>query len=147
MRLNTLQTVGRKVSKRVGRGIGCGKGKTYGRGHKGQKARAGGYHKRGIGFEGGQMPLHMRLPKFGFKSVKSFITQEIRLSELEKLKEDRIDMDILKARGLIDSKIKRVKIIKDRPIKKLITVVNLPLTKGARASIEAMGGKVEDNNG
>lgn len=147
MHLNTLRTLARKTSKRVGRGIGCGKGKTCGRGHKGQKARSGGYHKRGIGFEGGQMPLHMRLPKFGFKSMKSLITQEIRLSELEKLKEEKIDMNTLKTAGLINSKIRRVKIIKDRPIKKAIVLVGLPMTQGAREAIEAMGGKVEAKNG
>ncbi|MBN1684503.1 MAG: 50S ribosomal protein L15 [Gammaproteobacteria bacterium] len=147
MRLNTLRPAegSKKVSKRLGRGIGSGRGKTCGHGHKGQKARAGGYHRNW--FEGGQTPLHMRLPKFGFSTTKSRITSEIRLSELSKLKEDKIDWEVLRKSGLINAKIKRVKVIKDQPIEKVIILVNIPTTQGARDAIVAAGGKVEERNG
>lgn len=142
MRLNTLKPAqGSKQSpKRLGRGIGSGLGKTCGRGHKGQHARAGGYHK--LGFEGGQMPIQRRLPKFGFKSLKSLVTTEVRLSELNKIEAATIDMKALREANLINSRIKHVKIIVHGKINKAIHIVGLPTTRGARAAIEEMGGKV-----
>ena len=142
MRLNTLkpQTGSKPAAKRVGRGIGCGSGKTCGRGHKGQKSRKGGYHK--VGFEGGQMPLQRRLPKVGFNSRLSAVTAEIRLQELAKLDAEVVDMDALLAANLISKNIKRAKIIDSGKIEKAVSVKGLGLTKGARAAIEAAGGKV-----
>lgn len=143
MHLNTLQpAVGaKKKAVRVGRGIGSGLGKTCGRGHKGQHARAGGYHK--VGFEGGQMPLQRRLPKFGFKSRKSLVTAEIRLHELTKIDGDKIDFNSLKEANLINGKIKRVKIIASGELTKPVVIVGIPVTAGARKIIEAAGGKIE----
>ncbi len=142
MRLNTLkpQAGSKPAAKRVGRGIGCGSGKTCGRGHKGQKSRTGGYHK--VGFEGGQMPLQRRLPKIGFNSRLSAITAEIRLQELAKVDADVVDLDALLAANLISKNIKRAKIIDSGKIEKAVSVKGLGLTKGARAAIEAAGGKV-----
>ena len=142
MRLNTLkpQTGSKPAAKRVGRGIGCGSGKTCGRGQKGQKSRTGGYHK--TGFEGGQMPLQRRLPKIGFNSRLSAVTAEIRLQELEKVDADVVDLDALLAANLISKNIKRAKVIDSGKIEKAISVKGLGLTKGARAAIEAAGGKV-----
>ncbi len=142
MRLNTLkpQTGSKPAAKRVGRGIGCGSGKTCGRGHKGQKSRKGGYHK--VGFEGGQMPLQRRLPKVGFNSRLSSVTAEIRLQELAKLDAEVVDLDALLAANLISKNIKRAKIIDSGKIEKAVSVKGLGLTKGARAAIEAAGGKV-----
>ena len=142
MRLNTLkpQAGSKSAAKRVGRGIGCGSGKTCGRGHKGQKSRKGGYHK--VGFEGGQMPLQRRLPKVGFNSRLSSVTAEIRLQELEKVDAEVVDMDALLAANLISKNIKRAKIIDSGKIEKSVSVKGLGLTKGARAAIEAAGGKV-----
>ena len=142
MRLNTLkpQAGSKPAAKRVGRGIGCGSGKTCGRGHKGQKSRKGGYHK--VGFEGGQMPLQRRLPKVGFNSRLSAVTAEIRLQELAKLDAEVVDMDALLAANLISKNIKRAKIIDSGKIEKAVSVKGLGLTKGARAAIEAAGGKV-----
>lgn len=142
MRLNTLSPpAGSKlVAKRVGRGIGCGSGKTCGRGHKGQKSRRGGYHK--VGFEGGQMPLQRRLPKIGFNSRLSEITAEIRLQELTKVDADVVDLTALLAANLISKKIQFVKIINSGKIEKAISVQGLGMTKGARVVIEAAGGKV-----
>ncbi len=142
MRLNTLkpQTGSKPAAKRVGRGIGCGSGKTCGRGHKGQKSRTGGYHK--TGFEGGQMPLQRRLPKIGFNSRLSAVTAEIRLQELAKVDADVVDLDALLAANLISKNIKRAKVIDSGKIEKAISVKGLGLTKGARAAIEAAGGKV-----
>jgi len=142
MRLNTLkpQAGSKPAAKRVGRGIGCGSGKTCGRGHKGQKSRTGGYHK--VGFEGGQMPLQRRLPKIGFSSRLSAVTAEIRLQELAKVDADVVDLDALLAANLISKNIKRAKIIDSGKIEKAVSVKGLGLTKGARAAIEAAGGKV-----
>jgi len=143
MQLNTLEpAVGsKKAAKRVGRGIGSGLGKTAGRGHKGQKARAGGYHK--VGFEGGQMPLQRRLPKFGFTSRKSLQRAEIRLSELNNLEENAINLEVLKAVNLVSKNILSVKVILSGEITRAITVTGLGVTNGARKAIEAAGGKIE----
>ncbi len=142
MRLNTLkpQAGSKPAAKRVGRGIGCGSGKTCGRGHKGQKSRKGGYHK--VGFEGGQMPLQRRLPKIGFSSRLSAVTAEIRLQELAKVDAEVVDLDALLAAKLISKNIRRAKIIDSGKIEKAVSVKGLGLTKGARAAIEAAGGKV-----
>jgi len=142
MRLNTLkpQAGSKPAAKRVGRGIGCGSGKTCGRGHKGQKSRKGGYHK--VGFEGGQMPLQRRLPKIGFSSRLSAVTAEIRLQEIAKVDAEVVDLDALLAANLISKNIRRAKIIDSGKIEKAVSVKGLGLTKGARAAIEAAGGKV-----
>jgi large subunit ribosomal protein L15 len=144
MRLNTLKPANgaKQSSKRLGRGIGSGLGKTCGRGHKGQRARAGGFHK--IGFEGGQMPIQRRLPKFGFKSALAAITAEVRLSDLIKVTAAKIDLKALCEANIINSAIKRVKIINSGTIEKPVHLVGIKLTKGARAAIEAVGGKIED---
>lgn len=144
MRLNSIQpTSGAKSDrKRVGRGIGSGLGKTCGRGHKGQKSRAGGYHK--VGFEGGQMPLQRRLPKIGFKSIVGRTVDEIRLDELQKLGEEVIDLEVLKKSGLIKKSTTRVKIILSGNIDRAVTIKGLGVTKGARSAIESAGGKIED---
>lgn len=143
LQLNTLKpTRGAKQSKmRVGRGIGCGMGKTCGRGHKGQHARKGGYHK--TGFEGGQMPLQRRLPKFGFTSRTAHQCAEIRLDELAKVEVDVVDLAALRAADLISSIHKHAKVFGTGEFKKKITTRGLRLTKGAQAAIEAAGGKVE----
>lgn len=144
MKLNTLKPAeGSKPSaKRVGRGIGSGLGKTCGRGHKGQKARSGGFNK--VGFEGGQMPLQRRLPKIGFTSRIGRVTDEVRLSELNSIEGDVIDMVSLKAAGIIRNEIKHVKIIVSGEVTRSITVrSDIKVTKGAQAAIETAGGKVE----
>jgi large subunit ribosomal protein L15 len=143
MHLNTLQPApGSKTpAKRVGRGIGCGKGKTCGKGHKGQKARAGGFHK--VGFEGGQMPLQRRIPKSGFRSRKSLEREEIRISSLNTAAIDTVDLISLKAAGLIKNNTKYVKIILSGELTRAVTVRGLLVTAGARSAIEAAGGKVE----
>jgi large subunit ribosomal protein L15 len=144
MYLNTLKPApgSKKHGKRVGRGIGSGVGKTCGRGHKGQKSRSGGYHK--VGFEGGQMALQRRLPKFGFRSRRARYTDEIRLSELNVVGADVIDLAVLRANGLVRHDVKQVKIIASGTIEKPVTVKGLGVTKGAREQIEAAGGKVEE---
>lgn len=144
MRLNTIKPAAgsKPARKRLGRGRGSGLGKTAGRGHKGQKARAGGYHK--IGFEGGQMPLQRRLPKVGFSSRVGRTVDEIRLNELEKAGTDIIDLEALKKSNLVSKNIERVKVIASGEIKKAVTVKGLGVTKGARAAIEAAGGKIEE---
>lgn len=144
MRLNTLSpAAGSKPSKkRLGRGIGSGLGKTGGRGHKGQKSRSGG--KVRPGFEGGQMPLKQRLPKFGFKSRKSFVSAEVRLSELAKVTGDVVDLNSLKAANVITKNIENVKIVLSGDIAKAVTVKGIRVTKGAKAAIEAAGGKIEE---
>jgi large subunit ribosomal protein L15 len=144
MRLNTLKPAegSKKEAKRVGRGIGSGLGKTGGRGHKGQKSRSGGFHK--VGFEGGQMPLQRRLPKVGFTSRKARYVAEIRLPELTKVEGDVVDLLALKAANIIGQQIKRAKVILSGEIDKAVTVRGLGVTKGARAAIEAAGGKVEE---
>lgn len=143
MQLNTLKPAfGSKTpAKRVGRGIGSGKGKTCGRGHKGQRARAGGFHK--LGFEGGQMPLQRRIPKSGFRSRKSLFREEIRLSDLNSVTVDTIDFATLQSEGLIRFNTKFVKIILGGKIKKAIKVQGIPVTAGARKAIETAGGKIE----
>lgn len=143
MYLNTLHPApGSKTpAKRLGRGIGSGKGKTCGRGHKGQKARAGGFHK--VGFEGGQMPLQRRIPKSGFRSQKALSHQEIRLSDLNKVIGDVVDLISLKEAGLIRANTKTVKIMLAGKINKSLTIKNIPVSKGAKAAIEEQGGKVE----
>lgn len=143
MRLNTLKPAAgsKQSSKRLGRGIGSGLGKTSGRGHKGQRARAGGFHK--IGFEGGQMPIQRRLPKFGFTSALAAVTTEIRLRDLAKVEAEVIDLNALRKANLINSSIKRVKIIATGTIEKPVHLVGLMVTKGARAAIEATGGSIK----
>ncbi|MBW6475755.1 MAG: 50S ribosomal protein L15 [Chromatiales bacterium] len=143
MRLNTLSPAdgSRTDRKRVGRGIGSGLGKTAGRGHKGQKARSGGFHK--VGFEGGQMPLQRRLPKVGFSSRVGRTMAEVRLSELAKIEGDTVDLVALKAANIIRQDIRRAKIIASGSVDKAYTIAGLGVTKGARAAIEAAGGKVE----
>jgi large subunit ribosomal protein L15 len=143
MRLNEIKPgIGSKSKpKRVGRGIGSGLGKTAGRGHKGQKSRAGGFHK--VGFEGGQMPIQRRLPKFGFRSHIAKITDEIRLDELNKLEAELIDINTLKQANFISKSTKYVKIFASGKITKAVTIKGLRVTKGARAAIEAAGGKIE----
>jgi large subunit ribosomal protein L15 len=143
MRLNSLQPAAGSKSdrKRVGRGIGSGLGKTCGRGHKGQKARSGGFHK--VGFEGGQMPLQRRLPKIGFVSRVSLTSAEIRLSELAKVEGDVIDLDSLKAAGLVAKSMKRAKIFASGKVGRAFNIKGVGVTKGAKAAIEAAGGSVE----
>ena len=144
MRLNTLQPGdgSKKDRKRVGRGIGSGLGKTGGRGHKGQKSRSGGFHK--IGFEGGQMPLQRRLPKMGFLSRKSRFIDELRLNELALVNADVIDLDALKAANLITREVRSVKVLASCSIDKPVTLKGRRVTRGARAAIEAAGGKIEE---
>jgi large subunit ribosomal protein L15 len=143
MRLNTIKpgNGAKRTGKRLGRGPGSGKGKTCGKGHKGQKARAGGYHK--VGFEGGQMPLQRRLPKTGFRSRISLVTQEVRLSELNKIEGDTISMQSLREAGLITSNIKRVKIVLSGEVSKAFKVSHIAMTAGAKKAITDAGGKVE----
>ncbi|MEM7542960.1 MAG: 50S ribosomal protein L15 [Pseudomonadota bacterium] len=145
MRLNTIKPAAgaKKPGKRLGRGIGSGHGKTCGRGHKGQKSRSGGYHK--VGFEGGQMPLQRRLPKYGFKSRIARLTDEIRLAELASLAGgDPIDLVALKDAGLVRKEVQVAKVIASGEIKVAVTVHGLKATKGARAAIEAAGGSIEE---
>ncbi len=144
MRLNTMKPAeGHKTArKRVGRGIGSGLGKTCGRGHKGQKSRSGGHTIPG--FEGGQMPLQKRLPKYGFTSRVSRGTAEVRTSELNAINADVIDLAALKEADVINENIARAKIFLSGDVTKAVTVKGLKVTKGAKAAIEAAGGKVED---
>lgn len=143
MKLNDLSPAAgsKKNRKRVGRGIGSGNGKTAGRGHKGQKSRSGGFHK--IGFEGGQMPLQRRLPKVGFRSKLARETGEIYLYQLGQIKGDVVDMDSIRAAGLISAAIKRVKLVNTGELDRAITVRGIRVTKGAAKAVEAAGGKVE----
>jgi len=143
MKLNTLSPAegSKKSRKRVGRGIGSGDGKTAGRGHKGQKSRSGGFHK--VGFEGGQMPLQRRLPKRGFASRTARYNDEIRLYQIQVMKADVIDLETLRAEGLIGHDIRKVKIINTGDLERAVTIKGLAVTKGAQAAIEAAGGKVE----
>ncbi|EFM95534.1 50S ribosomal protein L15 [Actinobacillus pleuropneumoniae] len=144
MRLNSLSPAeGAKHSaKRLGRGIGSGLGKTSGRGHKGQKSRTGGGVRRG--FEGGQMPLYRRLPKFGFTSLKSFHVAEIRLNDLAKVDGNEVTLESLKAANVITKDILSVKVILAGKIEKAVVVKGLGVTKGAKAAIEAAGGSIEE---
>ncbi len=142
MELNSIKpAAGAKHAKRrVGRGIGSGLGKTAGRGHKGQKSRSGGYHK--VGFEGGQMPMHRRLPKRGFKSHLLKYNAEITLSALEQLGVDTVDILTLKQAGLVGELAKVVKVIKSGELKKAVKLNGIGATAGAKAAIEAAGGSV-----
>jgi len=144
MRLNTLKPAegARQDRKRVGRGIGSGLGKTAGRGHKGQRSRAGGKVK--AGFEGGQMPLQRRLPKAGFKSLVASVTAEVRLHELAKVEAEAIDLAALRAAGLVGRNVERAKVVLSGKLEKAVTLKGIGATKGARAAIEAAGGKVEE---
>jgi large subunit ribosomal protein L15 len=142
MRLNTIKPGegSRKDAKRAGRGIGSGLGKTCGRGHKGQKSRSGGFHK--VGFEGGQMPLQRRLPKRGFKSMTRERNFEVRLTELERLPIDEIDLLALQAAGIVPGDALAAKVILAGAITRKVTLKGVGATKGARAAIEAAGGSV-----
>lgn len=144
MFLNTIQPAegATRPARRVGRGIGSGLGKTGGRGHKGQKSRSGGFHK--VGFEGGQMPLQRRLPKRGFKSLTASANAEVRLSELALVAVSEIDLLVLKQLGLIAENVTNVKVIASGKVSKAFTLKGIKATKGARAAIEAAGGKVEE---
>ena len=143
MRFNDLHpaTGSKRKAKRVGRGTASGDGKTGGRGHKGQKSRAGGGSARG--FEGGQMPLHRRLPKFGFSSRKGRFSAELKVDKLALLNEDLVDLEMLKAAKLVARRAQRVKIIAGGKLERAVVVKNVSVTRGARAAIEAAGGKVE----
>jgi large subunit ribosomal protein L15 len=143
MQLNSIKPAAgsKKARRRVGRGIGSGLGKTAGRGHKGQKSRAGGFHK--VGFEGGQMPLQRRLPKRGFKSHLKALSAEITLGELERLGKDEVDLLTLKAAGLVREMVKTVKVIKSGELKRKVSLKGIGVTAGAKSAIEAAGGKVE----
>ncbi|HAT6978270.1 TPA: 50S ribosomal protein L15 [Legionella pneumophila] len=144
MNLNTLSPDpgSRPSRRRVGRGIGSGLGKTCGKGHKGQKSRAGGYHK--INFEGGQMPIQRRLPKMGFKSRVGRTIDEVSLGELAKLNEEVIDLFALRKAGLINNSIKDVKVILSGELTAAIKLKGLRVTKGARSAIESLGGSIEE---
>jgi len=144
MRLNTIKAAAgaRTSAKRVGRGIGSGLGKTCGRGHKGQKSRSGGFHK--IGFEGGQMPLQRRLPKVGFTSRKSRVTEQVRLGELALVEGDTVDLAALKVAGVIKQNTLHAKVMLSGEINRAVNVRGIGVSKGARAAIEAAGGKIED---
>lgn len=144
MLINTLKPAlgSRPNKKRLGRGIGSGLGKTSGRGHKGQHARAGGYHK--VGFEGGQMPLQRRIPKSGFTSKIALSFEEVRLSELNLLQGAEVDLKALKLANIISRNTKTAKIIASGELKKALRIRGLKATKGARAAIEAAGGSIED---
>ncbi|MBT9488427.1 MAG: 50S ribosomal protein L15 [Rubrivivax sp.] len=142
MELNTIKPAdgSKKNRRRVGRGIGSGLGKTAGRGHKGQKSRAGGFHK--VGFEGGQMPLHRRLPKRGFKSTTLKYNGEVTLSDLERLGADEVDLVSLKAAGLVGQLVKVVKVIKAGELTRKVMLKGIGATVGAKAAIEAVGGSL-----
>src|SRR5688572_23323493 len=143
MRLNTLKPAAGATQDRhrVGRGVGSGWGKTAGRGHKGQRARSGGFHK--VGFEGGQMPLHRRLPKRGFHSMTRDDVSEVRISELETMKATDIDLAVLKAEGVVPRTAPRAKVILSGKLSRKVNLKEIGASKGARAMIEAAGGKVE----
>jgi large subunit ribosomal protein L15 len=142
MELNTIKPAegSKKARRRVGRGIGSGLGKTAGRGHKGQKSRAGGYHK--VGFEGGQMPLQRRLPKRGFKSHNLQFNGEVTLAQLEKLGAAEVDLLALKQAKLVAQIVKNVKVIKSGELKRAVKLTGIGATAGAKAAIEAVGGSL-----
>jgi len=144
MNLNTLKpALGEKtLRKRVGRGMGSGMGKTSGRGHKGQKSRSGGFTK--IGFEGGQMPLQRRLPKVGFTSRVSSVTSQVTLSQLDKLSEKDITIDVLKKHNLVTKNISRVKVMLSGEINRAINLVGIKPTKGAKEAIQAAKGTISE---
>jgi large subunit ribosomal protein L15 len=140
MQLNTIQPAAgaKKARRRVGRGIGSGIGKTAGRGHKGQKSRAGGYHK--VGFEGGQMPLQRRLPKRGFKSQNLKFNGEVTLTDLQRLDQEEVNLVMLKAAGLVGQIVKNVKVIKRGELSRKVVLTGIGATAGAKVAIEAAGG-------
>ena len=144
MFLNTIKPAegSKKVAKRRGRGIGCGIGKTGGRGHKGQKSRSGGWHK--VGFEGGQMPIQRRLPKFGFTSRMGAYYAEVRLSELNKLTVEEVTLDVLVEAGVVPLQTKTVKVIKSGVIENVVKIKGLRVTAGAKDEIIAAGGSIEE---
>ena len=142
MRLNPLSPSRTHSKKRVGRGIGSGTGKTCGRGHKGQKSRSGGHTVPG--FEGGQMPLQKRLPKYGFTSRIGRVSAEVRLSELNLVEGEVVDLETLKQADVVGNNMKRAKIFLSGELTKAVTIKGLAVTKGAKAAIEAAGGKVEE---
>ena len=144
MKLNSIKPAdgAKKERRRVGRGIGSGLGKTAGRGHKGQKSRAGGFHK--VGFEGGQMPIQRRLPKRGFVSLTKADTAQVRTSELTKVDADVIDLLALKQAKIVAAAAKSAKVYLSGEVTRAVTVQGLLLSKGARAAIEAAGGKIVD---
>src|SRR6266853_5027665 len=143
MQLNTLKPApgSKHVRKRVARGIGSGTGKTGGRGHKGQRARSGGFHK--VGLEGGQMPLQRRLPKRGFKSTTREDTAEVLLSDLERLKSEKIDLAVLKEAGVVPGSAKGAKVIASGKLTRKVALTGVAVSKGARAAIEAAGGSTD----
>ena len=143
MELNTLRPApgSKRARKRVARGIGSGMGKTGGRGHKGQRARSGGFHK--VGFEGGQMPLQRRLPKRGFKSLSRQDTAEVRLSDLERVKPDKVDLSALKEAGVVPEFALGAKVIVSGKLTRKIELIGVSVSKGARAAIEAAGGSTD----
>jgi len=143
MKLNTIKPAEGSThsSKRPGRGIGSGLGKTGGRGHKGQKSRAGGFHK--VGFEGGQMPMARRLPKRGFVSLDRDFKVEVRLSDLNALPVDAVDLLVLKQAGVVSQLARSAKVILSGTIEKAVTISGLGVTKGAKAAIEAAGGSIK----
>ncbi len=140
MKLNTIKPAAgsKPVRLRVGRGIGSGLGKTAGRGHKGQRARSGGYHK--VGFEGGQMPIQRRLPKRGFNSPLRGLTGEVRLSEIEKMTETEIDLAALKKAGVVDAMVLTAKLIKSGTLTRKVSFKGVMATKGAKEVVESLGG-------
>jgi large subunit ribosomal protein L15 len=142
MELNGIKPAegSKKARRRVGRGIGSGLGKTAGRGHKGQKSRAGGYHK--VGFEGGQMPLQRRLPKRGFKSAQLKYNSEVTLADLQALEGDEVDLLTLKTAGLVGQLVKHVKVVKSGELSRKVVLKGISATAGAKAAIEAAGGSV-----
>ncbi|GAB1388723.1 50S ribosomal protein L15 [Rubrivivax sp.] len=142
MQLNSIKPAAgaKHARRRVGRGIGSGLGKTAGRGHKGQKSRAGGFHK--VGFEGGQMPLQRRLPKRGFKSAQRAFNAEVTLAQLQALPVDEVDLLTLKAAGLVGEIVRNVKVVKTGELARKLTLKGLGATAGAKAAIEAAGGSV-----
>jgi large subunit ribosomal protein L15 len=144
MRLNTIKPAAgsKSAAHRVGRGIGSGWGKTAGRGHKGQKSRAGGFHK--VGFEGGQMPLHRRLPKRGFTSLSRRYVDVVRLSDLQKLAVEEVDLMILKQAGIVSALALDARVIMSGELSRKVSVRGIGVTKGARAAIEGAGGSVID---
>ena len=142
IRLNSLEPAegAKHAKRRVGRGIGSGLGKTGGRGHKGQKSRSGGFHK--VGFEGGQMPLQRRLPKRGFKTLNGHLFAEVRLSDLEKLPVDDIDVQVLKQAGVVGQQVRYAKVILSGSLSRKVVLNGISATAGAKAAIEAAGGSL-----